>query len=356
LKYAEKGLRIGKMRVLVTGHQGYIGTVMVPMLQSKGYEVRGFDSDLFEGCTCGSCPTVPYLRKDIRDAEVSDLRGFHAVIHLAALSNDPLGNLNSRTTYSINFDAAVNLAKLAKEAGVDRFLFASSCSVYGESEGDILTEKTEPHPITPYAISKMLAEEDISNMADSRFSPIFLRCATAYGASPKLRFDLVLNNLTAWAHTTGIVFLKSNGEAYRPLVHVEDISHAFTAILGASREMVHNEIFNVGVTEETYQIRRLAEIVEEAISGSRIEYAKGASSDRRSYRVDFSKLRGTISEFKPRWMVRQGIDQLCQTYKRIGLTLSEFEGAKYRRLEHLKRNLRTGRLDRTLRWIRVKGR
>ena len=348
------------MRVLVTGHKGYIGTVIVPMLQARGHEVVGLDSDLFEGCIfgdrsiSGDIPDIPYMKKDIREVEPSDLQECDAVVHLCALSNDPLGYFNPEITYKINYEASVILAKLAKKAGVQRYLFSSSCSVYGDSGADMVAEESKPHPITPYAISKIRAEEGISRLANSSFSPTFLRSATAYGVSPMLRFDLVLNNLVAWAHTTGVILLKSDGMAWRPIVHIEDISLAFIAVLNAPRDLVHNQVFNVGITEENYQIRKLADIVKETVPNSHVEYAKDAGPDKRSYRVDFSKLAQTLPEFKPQWNARRGAKQLYDTYKKVKFNLEEFEGPRYRRIKHLKKNLSTGHLDKTLRWNEVK--
>jgi nucleoside-diphosphate-sugar epimerase len=347
------------MRVLLTGHKGYIGTVMLPMLQREGHEIVGLDSDLFEGCIfgdrsiCGDIPDIPYMKKDIREVDLSDLQGFDAVVHLCALSNDPLGYFNPEVTYKINHEASVMLAKLAKKAGVQRYLFSSSCSVYGDSGADMMTEESVPHPITPYALSKVRAEEGISRLADSSFSPTFLRSATAYGVSPMLRFDLVLNNLVAWAHTTGIILLKSDGMAWRPIVHIEDISRAFIAILNAPRNLVHNQVFNVGITEENYQVRELANIVKEIVPNSHVEYTKDAGPDKRSYRVNFSKLPRTLPEFKTQWNARQGAKQLYNTYKKVDFNLEEFEGPRYRRIKHLTKNLSTGRLDKTLRWREV---
>jgi len=343
------------MRVLVTGHKGYIGAVMVPMLQAEGYEVVGLDSDLFEGCIfgdrsiSGDIPNIPYVKKDIRDVEPSDLQGCDAVVHLCALSNDPLGYFNPEITYQINHKASVTLAKIAKKAGVQRYLFSSSCSVYGSSGADMVNEESKPRPITPYAASKMRAERDISKLADSRFSPTFLRSATAYGVSPMLRFDLVLNNLVAWAYTTGIVLLKSDGTAWRPIVHIEDISRAFITVLGASRDLIHNQVFNVGITEENYRTRELAEIVKETVPNSHIEYAKDAEPDKRSYRVDFSKIAETLPEFKPQWNARRGAKQLYDIYKKVGFNLEEFEGPRYKRITHLEKSVNTGRFDKTLR-------
>ena len=340
------------MRIMVTGNLGYIGTVMVPMLHAHGYDVVGLDSDFYEECKFGDVPlSIKTKRKDIRDVEVSDLKGLDAVIHLAALSNDPLSDFNPQVTYDINYKASLRLAKLAKKAGVQRFLFSSSCSVYGESScSGMLTEEAEPNPITAYAESKLLAEGAISKLADSSFSPVFLRSATAYGLSHKLRFDVVLNNLVAWAYTTTVVLLKSDGLAWRPIVHIEDISQAFVAALGAPKDLVHNQTFNVGATEENYRIRELAGIVRETVPNSRVEFAKDSGPDKRSYRVDFSKLAGTFPQFKPKWNARSGAKQLYDAYKRFGLAAEEFESPKYRRLEHLKELIKSSRLDVTLRW------
>jgi nucleoside-diphosphate-sugar epimerase len=343
------------LHVLVTGHKGYIGTIMVPMLQAEGFNVTGLDNDLFDGSifgdqsTCGGIPDISYVKKDIRDVEPCDLRGIDAVIHLAALSNDPLGNINPDVTYEINHEASVRLAKLAKKAGVQRYVLSSSCSVYGTSGSDIVTEESGLNPITPYGISKMLAEKDIAKLADAKFSPTFLRSATAYGVSPMLRFDVVLNNLVAWAYTKGIVLLKSDGTAWRPIVHVQDIARAFIAVLNSSRELIHNQTFNVGITAENYRIRELAEIVKDTVPNSHVQYASNAEPDKRSYRVDFSKITKTLPKFKPRCNARLGAKQLYDAYKRVGITLEEFEGPRYRRITSLENSLSSGRLDKTLR-------
>jgi len=341
------------MRVLVTGHKGYIGTVMVPMLIAAGHEVVGLDSDLYEQCTFGDgdgMQDIPALKKDIRDVEAPDLEGFEAVIHLAALSNDPLGDLNPALTYEINHAASVRLAKLAKEMGITRFIFSSSCSTYGAAGEDLLNEEAAFNPVTPYGISKVRVEQDVARLADANFSPTFPRNATAYGVSPRLRFDLVLNNLVAWAFTTGRVYLKSDGTPWRPVVHVEDISHAFIAVLHAPREVIHNQAFNVGITDENYRIRDLAEIVKETVPGCRIEYAEDAGPDKRTYRVDFSKIARILPEFKPQWDARRGAQQLYEAYQKIGLKVEDIEGPRYMRINQIKQLLSTNRLDATLRW------
>jgi len=340
------------MRILVTGDKGYIGTVMVPLLIQEGYTVSGLDSDWFEQSAFSELPVkVVSRKKDLRDLEPSDLEGFDAVIHLAGLSNDPLGDLNPSLTYEINHAASVRLAKLAKKAGVSRFLFSSSCSTYGAaSPEELLDEQAEFRPVTPYGRSKVLVEQDIAKLGDSNFSPTFLRNATAYGVSPRLRFDLVLNNLVAWALTTGRIYIKSDGTPWRPVVHIEDISRAFIAVLNAPREVIHCEAFNVGQTEENYQIRDLAEIVGETVPGCRIQYAQDGGPDTRCYRVDFSKIKRVLPEFSPRWNAREGAKELYDALRIAGLRLEDFEGPRYKRIAHLQQLLSSGRLRADLHW------
>lgn len=339
------------MRILVTGHKGYIGTVMVPMLLSAGHEVVGLDSELFRECTFRpGIHDIDELRLDLRDVQASHLDGFDAIIHLGALSNDPLGDLKPDITYDINHAASVRLAHLAKDVRVARFLYSSSCSSYGQAGDALIDETAELRPITAYAISKVRVEQDVATLADDRFSPTFLRNATAYGVSPRLRFDLVLNNLVAWAYAQGRVHIKSDGTPWRPIVHIEDISRAFLAVLAAPRDVVHNQAFNVGQTEENYRVRELATIVQDVVPGSRIEYAKDGGPDPRCYRVDFGKIHRALPEFKPQWNARRGAEELYAAYRVAGLVIDDCEGPRFKRIDHLKQLLANHRVDATLRW------
>jgi nucleoside-diphosphate-sugar epimerase len=341
------------MRVLVTGHDGYIGCALVPILVRAGHEVVGLDNCLFEHCTLGpDVEPIRIIRKDVREAQAEDIAGFDAIIHLAGISNDPLGDLNPECTFDINHRASVRLAKLAKQAGVERFLFSSSCSNYGAGGSDsILTEEAAFNPVTAYGQSKVFVERDVAQLADDHFAPVFLRNATAYGFSARLRGDLVLNNLVGWAHITGMVRLKSDGTPWRPIVHIEDISEAFLALMEAPKELVHNQAFNVGRTEENFQMRDLAKIVMDTVPGSSVTFAEGAGPDKRCYRVNCDKIRNVIPAFKPRWTAREGARQLYDAYKAFGLTLADFEGARYMRIQHVKKLQDEGRLDSNLRWI-----
>jgi nucleoside-diphosphate-sugar epimerase len=338
------------MRVLVTGHNGYIGCSLVPLLQGAGHEVVGLDNYLYETCTFGAdVVDPPALRKDIRDVEVGDLEGFDAVIHLAAISNDPVGDLNPSATYAINHHAASRLGRLAKQAGVTRFLFSSSCSLYGAAGNDFLDESAGFNPVTPYGESKLLVERDLHDLADDDFSPTYLRNATAFGYSARLRGDLVVNNLTAYAFTTGKVLLKSDGSSWRPLVHIEDISRAFLAILEAPRELVHDEPFNVGRTQENYKIRDVATIVGEVVPGSEVTFADGASPDIRNYRVNCDKIAETLPAFKPEWTVRRSVEELYEAYLANGLEYDDFLSRRFMRIKHVRELQDEGVLDDQLR-------
>jgi nucleoside-diphosphate-sugar epimerase len=338
------------VRVLVTGHNGYIGCALVPLLQEAGHEVVGLDNYLYEACTFGDeVEAIPALRKDVRDVEPADLEGFEAVIHLAAISNDPVGDLNPDTTYEINHRAASRLAALAKAAGVSRFLFSSSCSLYGAAGDSFLDEGAAFNPVTPYGHSKILAEDDMRQLADDDFSPTYLRNATAYGVSARLRGDLVVNNLVGYAYTTGEVLIKSDGSPWRPLVHIEDISLAFVAALHAPRERVHNVALNVGDTAENYRIREVAAMVEDVVPGSTVTYADGATPDIRNYRVTCDRIVEVLPDFAPRWTVRRGVEELHDAYRRAGLTYEEFLSRRFLRIKHVKELQAEGVLDERLR-------
>jgi nucleoside-diphosphate-sugar epimerase len=338
------------MKTLVTGHDGYIGAVLVPMLLDAGHEVTGLDIGLFSQCNLGGEPVpVPSIHRDVRDIEASTLEGFDAVIHLAAISNDPVGDLNPEITYAVNHRASVSLAGAAREAGVERFLFASSCSLYGAAS-DVVDESAEFNPVTPYGQSKVLAERDISTLASESFSPTFLRNGTAHGLSRRHRGDLVVNNLTAYGFTTGEVRMQSDGTPWRPLVHIRDIAGALLAALEAPRDAVHNEAFNVGADEENYQIRDVAHIVAEVVPGTSVTLAAGASPDKRSYRVSFKKIGEQLPGFQPQWTVRRSVAEMLEAYRADGLTFDEFNSGRFMRIARIKELVAEGLLEDDLTW------
>ena len=339
------------MRVLVAGDRGYIGAVLVPFLRAAGHQVDGFDLGLYEGCDFGRGPEDIGRRppRDMRDAVPGELADYDAVACFAALSNDPLGHLNPAATFSVNLDGTLRLASAAKAAGVGRFVFASSCSLYGAAGSAGVAEDAELEPVTPYGETKVMAERELSRLADEDFSPTYLRNATAYGVSPRLRLDIVVNNLTAVAMTTGEVRLESDGSPWRPLVHIEDISRACLAALEAPRELVHDEAFNVGRAEDNVQVRDIAEMVRDAVPGSKLSFADGAGPDLRNYRVDFSKLEATFPDLRLQWGVREGIDELAAAYRERGFTYDDFLSARFVRLRRIRELLSAGLIDEALR-------
>jgi nucleoside-diphosphate-sugar epimerase len=339
------------MRVLVTGHHGYIGSAIVPMLRAAGHDVVGVDTFFYEGCDLYAASVdIECVRADVRDLEAEHLEGVDAIVHLAALSNDPVGELDPALTHEINFEATARLARLGRACGVGRFVFASSCSMYGAAETSAAVDETAPlAPLTAYAKSKVRSEEAFWSLAGDGFSPVSLRNATAFGVSPRLRMDIVLNNLVGWAVTSGRVRLLSDGSAWRPLVHVEDIGRAVLAALDAPREAVHAEAFNVGSDAENHRIVQLAEIVRDTVEGTSVEVADDGV-DVRSYRVDFSKFAETLPAYTPTWTAAAGARELLAAYRAAGLGPEALEGDRFIRLNRLRRLSDEGKLDSRLRW------
>jgi nucleoside-diphosphate-sugar epimerase len=340
------------MKVLVTGHHGYIGSVLAPFVAAAGHDVVGLDADYYEGCDFERSPVpFPSVGVDVRDVVAGDLEGVDAVVHLAALSNDPLGDLSPELTYDINLDGSIRLARAAREAGVRRFVFASSCSMYGASDAaDVLDEHAPLRPLTAYAESKVRAEEALWELVDDGFCVVSMRNATVYGASPRLRLDIVLNNLAAWAQTTGSIRLLSDGTSWRPLVHVEDVARVATLLLTADEATIRGQAYNVGSAPQNYLVRDLAEVLA-GVTGCEIELAADASSDPRSYRVDFTKLESTFPDLRLEWDAERGARELVDAYARVGLTKEIFDGRLYVRLRQLRHLLDGGALTDDLRWI-----
>ena len=342
------------MRVLVTGHHGYLGTVLVSQLTAAGHEVTGLDTGLFADCVLGPAPAeVPTLRLDVRDVTAEDIAEVRpdAVIHLAAICNDPIGNLDPELTYEVNHRASVRLAQAARSAGVERFLFASSCSLYGGGVEDVpLDEAAGFAPVTAYGESKILAEQDITTRATDDFSPVFLRNATAYGFSPRLRGDLVVNELVGQALITGEMRLRSDGTAWRPLVHAGDIAAAFIALMDAPREKMHARAYNVGQTAENYRVRDVVEAIQDVVGGT-VSFAEGSGPDKRNYRVSCDLIAREVPGFRPQWTLRKGIEELVEAYQRFELDLADLGGERHQRLRRVQALQAQGRLDGQLRWI-----
>lgn len=343
------------MKILLTGHRGYLGVEMASHLVDLGHEVVGLDSDLFADCDFIAAPDpIPTLEIDVRDVTAADLAGFEAVIHLAALSNDPLSDLNPQLTYDINRDGSIFLAKAAKEAGAGRFVFSSSCSLYGKGGDAELDEQAPFNPVTPYGESKIQVEQALAELADESFSPVYLRNATAYGFSRRLRADIVVNNLVGHAVTSGKVIMQSDGSPWRPLVHVLDIAHAFAQVLVAPREAVHNQAFNVGRVGENYRVRDVANLVADIVPDCTVSFVTGATADIRDYRVDFSKIERELPGYRPQWTVRRGIEQLRAAYEHGGMTPELFDGHWYFRVRTVKRLMESGELNAELRQVAIR--
>ncbi|MBM4247845.1 MAG: SDR family oxidoreductase [Euryarchaeota archaeon] len=341
------------MRILVTGDRGYIGTIMVPYLLHRGHEAVGLDIDFFSGCDLYDAPRPEYrsLEKDLRDVEAADLRGIDCIAHLAALSNDPMGEMDPALTDEINHQASMRLARLARKAGVGRFLYSSSCSIYGKSGGDFVDETAQQDPLTAYARSKVDTERDLRELADNSFSPVLLRNSTCFGLSPRFRFDLVVNNLAGWAFTTQNIKIMSDGTPWRPLIHIEDVSQAFCLAAEADRELVHNQPFNVGENDQNYQVRAVADIVKRVIGDCQVTYTGEHGADQRTYRVNFDRIHERFRGFRCGWDVERGVREITQKFREVGLGQGDFQGPKFTRLKRLKELVASGKVDAGLRRV-----
>ncbi|TPE48405.1 NAD-dependent epimerase/dehydratase family protein [Amaricoccus solimangrovi] len=341
------------MKVLLTGADGYIGAIMGPKLIEAGHDVTGIDTGYYRrGWLFDDAKIHPrVVSKDLRRIESADLEGFDAVVHLSELSNDPIGENDPGLTMAINHEGSVALAKKAREAGVKRFVYASSCSTYGAGGDGMRTEESELAPQTAYAKCKILVERDVRDLADETFTPVFMRNATAYGASPRQRFDIVLNNLAGFAHTIGEIRMTSDGSPWRPIVHIEDICQAMLCALTADREAVSGESFNVGADSENYRIREIAEIVAKTFPGCELTIGE-SGGDTRSYRVSFAKIRAHMPEFETSWTAERGARQLRAMFERIGLTREMFEAEPFTRLREIKHLRATNQIDPTLYWTK----
>lgn len=340
------------MRVLLTGADGYIGVRMGAVLLNRGFDVVGLDSGFHRGGwlyhSAERRPEV--ITMDTRHVTVDDLAGFDAVVHCAEISNDPVGDLNPEITYKINHHGTVGLAQKAKQAGVERFVHMSSCSVYGATGEVDHDEHGETEPLTAYAKCKLLVEQDVAPLADDSFSPTFMRNATAYGASPRQRFDIVVNNLAGWAWTTREIRMESDGTPWRPFVHILDIAKAVACVLDADRDLVHNEIYNVGDNRSNYQIREIAQIISAAVPGCELSVGD-SSHDKRNYRADFTKINSKLPGFSCDWDVEKGATELVEVFERIGLSSAEFELRTHTRLKQIKYLLETGQIDDDFFWV-----
>ena len=339
------------MKVLVTGSDGYIGTQLAQVLKSQGFDVVGLDTGfyrdglLYDGIT----PPKKVVNKDVRQVRKEDLAGFDAVIHLAELSNDPLGQINSKVTYEINHQGSVNLAKKAKDTGVPKFIYMSSCSAYGIAKNGVATEEAEVRPQTDYAKCKVLSEKGISKLADGKFSPTFLRSATVFGASPRMRFDIVLNNLAGLAWTVKEIQMHSDGSPWRPLVHILDLCRAITLVLEAPRKLIHNQIINVGDNNQNYQVKEIAKIISEVFPNSPVKFGKN-DPDNRSYKVSFEKIKKLLPNFKCQQDARVGAKELFELFKKINLNKDTFYSKNFTRLKQIEYLVKSGQIDDKFYW------